>query len=279
MQPFENNNTQYTVTYYAIEPKNKYSFPWPSHTFYDTFPESFAQIPIEIRPPDDAILAENYDLVILAYQIWFLTPSIPINSFLKSEFSEQLLNGKNVVTVIGCRNMWAKAQQKVKKLVQNVGGHIVGNVAFVDRHLNHISVVTIAYWMMGGKKNRKWGVFPKPGVAERDIQSANRFGSLIENALRQDDFNSLQNQIKQLGGVKVHDFILFMDETANKMFAKWAKFILNEKGDRKSKVIGFKIYLLVAIWLISPIVYVLFLLTYPLRIKTIKKKRLLYCGI
>ena len=49
---------------------------------------------------------EQFDLVILAYQVWYLAPSGPITAFLKSEAGRRLLHGRPVVTVIACRNMW-----------------------------------------------------------------------------------------------------------------------------------------------------------------------------
>lgn len=269
------------VDYYSIEPKDpkQFPFPWPRQQFFNVFPESFAQLPVAIHPPNDSILQTEYDLVILAYQIWFLSPSIPVNSFLKSEYASKLLANRKVTTVIGCRNMWAMAQQKVKSLVNLAGGKLVGNVAFVDRHLNHISVITIVYWVMGGKKDRKWGVFPLPGVADKDIKGAEKFGTKIAEAVLEKEYSNLQEDIQAMGGASIHDFLIFMDETANKMFAKWSEFILKGKKNRTRKLKAFKYYLVFAIWGISPIVYVLFLVTFPIRWKSRRKKREFYCGI
>lgn len=269
----------YEVDFYEIKPVKDYVFPWEGKDFYNAFPESFQQIPTAIENPPHNILEKNYDLIILAYQIWFLTPSIPINSFLKSDFAKQLMNGKKTITVVGCRNMWAKAQTKVKQLVVAQGGKLVGNIAFADRHLNHISVITIVHWVMGGKKTKKWGIFPKPGVAEKDILEASKFGKLIVEAEKNNHFEGLQEKIIQHDGASLKPFIIFMDEKANKMFAIWSKFVLANPNKRKQRVRFFKAYLLIAIWLISPIVYLVFLLTYPLRIGQIKRKKTLYCGV
>ena len=278
VQPFENQE-KYTVDYYNIQPDKDYDFPWKGSEFYDVFPESFQQIPIAIQPPPEKIKNENYDLIILAYQIWFLTPSIPVNSFLKSDFATSLLKDNKVVTVIGCRNMWAKAQQKTKNLIENVGGQLVGNIAFVDKSPNLISVITIVHWVMGGKKTKKWGIFPLPGVAQEDIEGASQFGNLLLKAIEKEDYNDLQNQIIRLGGVDIKPFIIFMDEKANKMFEIWSKFVLRSKKNRKFRLKLFKYYLLTALFIISPIVYIIFLLTYPLRLNQIKRKQKLYCGV
>lgn len=276
--PFKGRK-DYEVDYYAIEPVTDFPFPWNGEEFYNAFPESFRQIPIEIKPPPPAILEKEYDLIVLSYQIWFLTPSIPINSFMKSEFASRIMKDKKVVTAIGCRNMWAKAQQKVKQLIENAGGKLVGNVAFVDKSPNLISVITIVHWLMGGKKTRKFGFFPKPGVDEEDIKGASKFGELVFNSLENNDFNQLQDQIKEQGGVEIKPFIIFMDEKANRMFSLWSNFILKNKKNRKFKLKLFKYYLLIALFVISPIVFTIFMLSYPLRLKQIKTKEKLYCGV
>lgn len=199
VQPFE-NNSDYSIDYYNIQPEKDFVFPWKGEAFYNVFPESFQQIPIPIKPPPENIVHQDYDLVILAYQIWFLTPSIPVNSFLKSDFASSLLQGKKVITVIGCRNMWAKAQQKTKQLVEKVGGELIGNIAFVDKSPNLISVITIVHWVMGGEKTRKWGFFPLPGVSEEDIEGASKFGALILDAMEKNKYDNLQTQIINKGG-------------------------------------------------------------------------------
>ncbi len=277
-QPFE-NQPEYTIDYYNIQPVKDYNFPWNGTDFYGVFPESFQQIPIAIQPPPEKIRNQNYDLIILAYQIWFLTPSIPVNSFLKSDFASILLEDKKVVTVIGCRNMWAKAQQKTKTLIEKAGGQLVGNVAFVDKSPNLISVITIVHWVMGGKKTKKWGIFPLPGVDQKDIEGATQFGTLLLDAMKKENFADLQPQIIAQGGVDIKPFIIFMDEKANKMFEIWSKFVLRAKKSRNFRLKLFKYYLLTALFIISPIVYIIFLLTYPLRLNQIKTKQKLYCGV
>ena len=65
------------VTMEQIRPTVEYPFPWKSFgRFFDVFPECVLGRPPAIHPlsvnPD-----ERFDLVILAYQIWFLAPSLP----------------------------------------------------------------------------------------------------------------------------------------------------------------------------------------------------------
>lgn len=260
--PFSSND-EINVTHYKIEMEKEFPFPWDKNAFFDAFPESFLQIPAAIKSPSNTILEKKYDLIILGYQVWYLSPSIPINSFLKSDYATQIFKDTPVITVVGARNMWVKAHEKVKLLLSNLQANLVGNIALVDRNINHISVVTIVHWMFTGKKTKYLGIFPKPGVSEEEIKSATKFGKAIQPALISNDFSQLQNELLKLDAVEIRSFLVEMDKKANKMFKIWSNFIYNRKKTRKFWLKFFNIYLWVAIWLISPIVFILHLLKYP----------------
>ncbi|MEO9891974.1 dialkylrecorsinol condensing enzyme DarA [Aurantibacter sp.] len=260
----ENKNTN--ITYYKIETNPEFEFPWKQKNFYDVFPESFLQIPRDIHPPKEEVLNRKYDLVIFGYQVWFLTPSIPINSFLKSEYAEKLLKDQPVVTVVACRNMWLQAQEKIKRLFKKVNANLVGHIALVDRNINHISVITIAHWMFSGKKDRYLGIFPKPGVSAKDIANANRFGPPIKEALEAGNFSELQRKLVALKSVKINPFLIQTDERGNAIFSKWANHLIKKGDANKPQRIKwtriFEFYLQFAVWVITPIVFIVFLLTY-----------------
>lgn len=255
-----------TISHYQIVPDPKYGFPWKPTRFYDVFPETFLQIASNFHPPEPEILEKKYDLVILGYQVWYLTPSIPINSFLQSDVAKKLLKDTPVVSVVACRNMWIQAQEKIKRLLASVDAKLVGHIALVDRHINHISVITIEHWMMSGRKDRYLGIFPKPGISDSDIANASKFGHPIKKALIGADFTELQENLLQLDAVRVHPLLVRTDERGNVLFSKWANLIIKKgaPGDPKRlKWLGlFSFYLKFAIWFIAPIVFVVFLLTY-----------------
>lgn len=267
------------VDFHEIRPVKPFPFPWDSDSFFDAFPESFLQIPIALEPVPQNILAKKYDLVLLHYQVWYLSPSIPVNSFLKSPEAKILLDGTPVVTISGSRNMWVMAQEKVKKMLTANGADLKGNIALVDRAGNLISVITIVDWMMGGVKRRKWGILPLPGVSDEDIQDASRFGGIIKKHLQSDSLQSLQPELLANAAVKISSYLVLVDRTGNKIFNKWSKFIKSKKKSRKSWLKVFYVYLFLAIWVISPIVYILHLLTYPLKINKIKRETLYYQGV
>src|SRR5690606_20024243 len=87
------------VDYYSIEMETPFPFPWDKERFFDAFPESFMQIPAKLRPVPQEVLGKKYDLILLHYQVWFLSPSIPVNSFLKSPEAKRLLNDTPVITI------------------------------------------------------------------------------------------------------------------------------------------------------------------------------------
>ena len=271
------------ITKYRILPEPKFDFPWKPTQFYDVFPETFLQIPAKFRPPKPDILNKKYDLVILGYQVWYLTPSIPINSFLKSDFAKKVLKDTPVVTVVACRNMWLQAQEKMKRLLVAVEADLVGHIALVDRHVNNLSVITIQHWMIRGRKDRYLGIFPKPGVSDKDIANAKIFGTPIKKALLAENFNPLQTTLVDLGAVVVDPYLVRTDERGTVLFSKWANHII-KKGEPGSPLrlrwIGFfSIYLRIAIWVIAPIVFIVFLLTYLPMTQKRKKERKYYASV
>lgn len=267
------------VVYYTIELKEPFPFPWNKHTFYQAFPESFLQIPSEILPPPSAVLENSYDLVIFAYQVWYLTPSIPIISFLKSEYASQLLNGTKVVTVVACRNMWATSHDKINALLKQNGAERVGNIALVDRTNNYISVYTIVEWLYSGKKEKK-GIFPAPGVDDQEIKESVKFGRIIANHLNRNNFDGLQEDLLAEGAVNIKPFLVTVDKTANRIFRIWSGKIISTTGEKRKKLLViFKYYLLFAIYIVSPIVLLFWTLLYPFRWRKVKKEIKYYKGI
>lgn len=254
--------TEVTIDFLPIDTAEPFPFPWTDEAFFGAFPESYLQIPQPLKPFQ--LAHTDYDLVILGYQVWYLSPSIPFNSFLQSEAGKQLLQGKPVITVSGTRNMWVMAQQKVKKLLTECGAHLVGNIALTDRHHNHISVITIVQWLFSGDKNKRYlGVFPKAGVADKDVQGASVYGTLITPHLQTGDYTGLQQAIVAHGGVHYKRFLLSAEKKGNRLFGIWAKMIYGSKK-RKFLLKCFRIYLYIAIWVLMPIVWLLYWLTYPL---------------
>ena len=271
------SNIDANIYWAQIKPANPFPFPWNSRAFFDAMPESVKLIPSEIETLD-IDTSVNYDLVILGFPVWFLSPAIPFTSFLKSPQAKNILNNKPVVTVIGSRNMWIAAQEDVKKMLIDVNANLVGNIVLRDRTQNLISVVTIVHWLFSGLKTKYKGVFPKPGVSDKDIKECVRFGENITDSLLKDDFTNLQSDLLKNGAVDYLIDIASMELKAKRIFNIWANIILNkEKKNKRDKwVTIFKYYLFAVIILLSPIVSILVYLTYPLFFPFIVRKKRYY---
>lgn len=244
-----------SIDYAEIILEKPFPFPWSAWTFFDAMPETVEGIASPIKPFDQKIYDTDYDLVIFGYQPWFLNPSQPTTSFLKSEHAK-VLKGKPVVTIIGCRNMWLHGQEKVKKELIGAGANLVGNIVLTDRATNLVSLLTVIRWQFSGKKEAS-GLLPSAGVSDTDIHKTQRFGTPIYNHLVNNNLNTLQSELLMLGAIHMNPGLIVLERRGIKNFRKWAKYIREKGGpgdvNRKGRVMLFKNLLLVAIFILSPI--------------------------
>ncbi|WP_370900587.1 dialkylrecorsinol condensing enzyme DarA [Chryseobacterium gossypii] len=274
-RPFEDRKETYDVSYYNIRLKEDFPFPWPGDVFFDTFPESYLQIPREIFPPSEEIMKRKYDLIIFGYQVWYLTPSIPVISFLKSGYAEGILKDTPVVTVSGTRNMWMLSQEKLKVYLRDLKAKLVGNIALVDRHDNYTSVLTILRWLTTGQKEKS-GILPAAGVSDEEIAGSVKYGEIIERHFRNNDLDTLQPDLVKNGAVEIRPFLVRVEKVGNKIFTVWSNLIIRKKEKRPLLIKFFKVYLMAAIWIISPVVLVFHILLAPiLRSKRQREKEYL----
>lgn len=245
------SSPEITLEKLRILPAAAYPFPWTTPTFFNVMPESVTTTPVELEPL--VFKGERYDLIIIGYQPWFLSPSIPINSVLQHPDFKARLKNTPVITISGCRNMWINAQEKIKKLLSASSANLVGNIALVDRHNNYASLVTIFYWMLTGKKDRKWGIFPRPGVSDKDIEGAAVFGETVKKHIENDDLDTLQPALIAQQAVNIQYSLMFIERKAGKIFSIWSKIIHGSKK-RKALLVAFKYYLLIALCVAAPII-------------------------
>jgi hypothetical protein len=250
---------------------NDYPFPWTADRFFSVMPDCQLDVPVEVAPYE--LKEEKYDLVILGYQAWFLSPSIPFNSLMQTPQLKAVLKDTPVITVTGARNMWLNAFVRVKKLIKAAGANHVGNIALVDTHANPVSFITIFHWMLHGKKDRYLNIFPPPGVQEADIKHTVEFGKVIVPHLQNSNWETLQDELVQEGAVKLNYNLMVIEGTAGKIFAFWARLIARKKN-KMPWVRAFKYYLLVAFFVGAPIVItidaILFRFFAPKRIRAKK---------
>lgn len=243
------------VYYAAIEPVTPFPFPWTASQFFDAMPETVMHMPAPVKPVSSAILSREYDLIIFGYQPWFLNPSQPVAAFLQSEWAAVFKN-KPVVTVVGCRNMWLHAQEKVKEYLVAADARLVGNIVLADSNPNLISLLTVIRWSFSGRKAAS-GLLPAAGVQDQDIADADRFGHIIYKHLNEDNLIDLHRELLMQRAVKLKPGLIILEQRGIKNFRFWAGYIRKKGGPgdpaRAGRVKLFKNLLLVAIFILSPI--------------------------
>jgi len=257
-----------------LEPNPPFPFPWSSEEFFQAFPESVLEIPQGINIPN-LDLSIDYDLVILGFQVWYLSPSIPVYSLFASEYAEKIFRNRPVVTVVGARNMWVMAQKVVNEKLEKAGATKVGAISLCDKAPNLLSVISVIRWMMKGDKGPYKDFIPTAGVKEEDIRNASVYGEFMKESLLNNSFKELQPKIYKNKGIFIDHRIFMMEKNARRIFKIWASKIIKKGsyGDKsRSRVLKvFKVYLLAVIYLVSPIASLVFYLTYPFRLRAIHK--------
>jgi len=238
----------------AIKPKEIYPYPWPFYRFAIEFPEAALMDGCEIEEVKE--LSDDYDLIILGYTIWFLSPSSPIVAFMKSSQAQKIFKDKPVVTLIACRDMWVMAQEKMKSLLENVGARLIDNVALTDQGKGIYSFVTTPRWLLSGKKDAFW-FFPPAGILEREIDQSARFGKRLNEALKQNKEKELKPLLKNLGAVNVNGKLIASEMIATRSSKIWAKFIKkfgskNSFG-RKVGITLYSVFLVILVFTIVPL--------------------------
>jgi len=260
-----------------VKPKAQYPFPWTGTAFFAVMPDCVTGVPTELEPFQ--LRESAYDLIILGYQAWFLSPSIPSNSILNHPAFRAVAKNTPVVTITGARNMWLSAMERVKKSLREMDAKLVGNIALVDNHANPVSFVTILHWMFTGKKDRYLNIFPKPGVADEDISNAGIFGSTVKQYLEKGEWGAMQADLVKQNAVRVKYNLMFIESKARRIFAIWAGIIVKKKK-RTAWLVAFKYYLLIALFIAAPIILTVDAIFFkPFLSGRIKRQKQYYSGV
>ena len=247
-----------------LVPQQPYPFPWRFWRFFDTFPETAHLRPAPIEPPQ--IPHDDYDAVVIAYTVWFLAPSQPIAAFLQRPETRRLLAGKPVITLIGCRNMWLAAQEKMKTLLAANGAQLVGNIVKTDACGTAASFVTTPAWLLTGNK-RYFRSLPAAGIAENELADGARFGEKLRDALLAGaplDETLFQN----MGAARVDEKLIFSEKAASRSFYLWGRLLMVAGRVspllRRALLAVYIVFLITLILTVIPISIVLKKLLHPL---------------
>jgi len=192
---------------------------------------------------------------------------------------QNILKDTPVITVTGARNMWITAMERIKKILKNSGAKLVGSIALVDKHHNFISFITIFYWMFKGKKERLLNIFPKPGVADADIENTKNYGTTVQKFLNAENWDGLQDELIAQKAIEVKYNLMFIESKASKIFAIWAN-IIAKKKKKTAWLVAFKYYLLIALFIAAPIILTVDAIFFkPFLSERIKKQKQHYSGV
>ena len=253
------------IVWQNLEPVEPFPFPWGFFRFFDSFPECIHLDPPPIRPVAFGPEA-RFDLVILAYQVWFVAPSLPVTAFLKSE-TARVLRDTPVITLVACRNLWLSAQETVKGVLRERGARHIDNVVLVDQGPPWATFITTPRWLLTGKKNGFWGIFPPAGVSEADIAGAARFGRALADALP-----LLQSTrgplLSGLGAVKVNAGYIASEKIAHRSLRLWGVLLraIGKPGNplRRLVLVAYIVFLVAMILTVMPVGIVVRTLLRPL---------------
>lgn len=210
--------TDIEITWQNISPKVNFNYPWKLYDFFDVFPECINQEAPAIEVPGFN-LNERFDLVILAYQVWYLAPSLPIQGFLKSEYA-QVLKDTKVITLIACRSMWHSASETMKRMIKDVGGIQIDNIVITHQGSPLTTFITTPRMVLTGKKDSLMGVLPSGGFQDKEIDSLSRFGEVIAQRIDNLDNSSL---LKNFKPVSVNQDYIVPELIGRIVYGLWAK--------------------------------------------------------
>lgn len=238
-----------------LQPETPYPFPWRFLDFLDAFPETVQMQPPPLQPfpvsPD-----QRYDLIILCYTVWFLSPSPPVTAFLTSSDGQRLLAGTPVITLVGCRNMWMKAHDIVCQKLEQAGARHCDNVVVTDPGPAMATFITTPRWMLTGRRDRFLGL-PPAGITDEDIAASTRFGRAIVEAFEHDAIDGNRPVLTGLNAVTVDDRLLASERIGRRSFEIWSRLVrwFGPPGAlaRKPVLVIYSVFLVLMILTVVPV--------------------------
>lgn len=176
-KPF--SDAGHEVAYVELQPVTPFPFPWKVNTFFGEFPETVLGRPAPIQrlqlPPGE------WDLIVLAAQVWFLSPSQPFAALLTGP-DRGIFVGKRVITLISCRNMWVRGWRRLVGLVQDAGGIVTDRIVATHSGSVFASYFTTLAWMLTGKRDAIKAL-PAAGLGADTFTHMAEFGRIAAERL------------------------------------------------------------------------------------------------
>ena len=197
------------IRWVDVQPRVAFPFPWSLRQFFGVFPhavdpDAFVEL---VEPPGDLGSEDEHEVVVLAYQVWYLSPSLPIRSLLAGH--PEAFRNRRVISLVACRNMWYSAAIEVAALLRKAGAQSIEVVAATDSKRQAASLVTTLRWLLTGNREPfLW--FGRAGVAEAELTRVAAVGrSIAEQGNWPDD------------AAPIVPTLAVADLLAGRLFRKW----------------------------------------------------------
>ena len=202
------------VSLREVAPAAPYPFPWTLPSVFKVFPPTVLGVAPDVRVDE---LPPDARLVILAYQVWYLAPSLPIQAFLARHAGE--LRGVPVISLIACRSMWYSAERKVRETLRRAGARHVGTVVAVDQGSKWLTFVTTPRWLLTGRSDRFLGVFPPAGVSDARVDEVARLAA----RLRPESIDEAERELRPPAAYRVDFQTALADVVGDRLFVRCAR--------------------------------------------------------
>lgn len=254
------------LTLEEVRPRADYPYPWKTvRRFFDAMPECILGLPPQIEPPDFDPHSK-FDLVLLVYPVWFLSPALPIQGVFNSSHAA-VLQGADVITVSVSRAMWQNASLTTKRLLAASGAVHRDNIVVTHQGSPIATLISTPRALLFGKRDRLMGVFPKAGISKSDMKRVKRLAAALAEQLRADRRISAV-QIAGAPSVSVNRWLVIPELIAWYCFYAWG-WVAHQLGRvhsglRALGVYGFVLFLFCLILIGLPIAMAGTWLAYPL---------------
>lgn len=233
------------LTEVEICPLRPYPFPWGTlRKFFNVMPDCILGKTPEIEFPEIDEDVE-WDLVILVYQVWFLAPSLPIQAFLRHP-AAKCLRGCPVVTLSVCRNMWLAAAERMSDSLRRLGAHHVDNVVVTHQGPIWATFITTPRYLLWGRRDRLWNLFPEPGVGTAELSRVASFGRSLAAQSSEFEPDRRAPFLSGQGATRIEEKYILPELIGRRMFRLFAHLIerFESLGGRFLRGVG--VYLFVA---------------------------------
>lgn len=157
-----------------IAPRVPYPFPWTVASFFGVFPETVLERSPDIAPID---APGDFDLVVLAGPIWFLSPAPPLVSLVRGP-GGALLRGRRTLALIVCRNMWLRGGSRLIALAREAGARVTDRIVVTHAGPAMATYFSTLFWVLTGRRDAV-KVLPKAEIAEASYARVSELAAIV----------------------------------------------------------------------------------------------------